>query len=620
MCGYRDLRYRMMVHPIGVLIQFCMVLLCMYILSVSLYAQSADKSKNSIADSLKSLLQYVQDTARIDPLIRLTWEYRRNNGIASLRYGREAMELAITYNRPEKFIDAANIVGVVYRSGKDYERALDVFRRIEKVWVGETNKEFAFCKLNIGEMLMYRRLYGVSGAYMNEALRLFTDLRDTIGLAYVALRMGDLYRVQQEYVRAEQEYRRCIDLRRAVYNRDTANIATGYVYMARLLNTRGDYADAIRYVDSAMALADIHRGTFEKNNAYQEKADLLFKQQRYQESIVVAELALNRAQKLSNVYDAIEATTMLRDAWASLKIFDRAYEYSVRHTELIRELSVQKVAFEIESFKLDIEWERRSAESKFNETSQRMQLILKIIGAMIVVVLMGSIFYLMRNARKQASIIRTMEEQRKEIESLRITEREQLWLREGESTAVRIIQESKDVEEMVLRVSGFIAEYVDRSVVSVFVRHDMQYQKQKNDSAEYDRQSHVYEFVGGYAVSSSSDVLRTFSVGEGLCGQAVRNRQYVHAIYDATTSDVQWQSLLSSAGHVTLAHLSAIPCLYVHDVLAVIECAGLDLVMPLQQELLMKIGESIGLALQAQRGYASENRGVKHRSSSEVQI
>ncbi len=578
-----------------------------------LFSSCRLRAQISEADSLKSLLLTYNDTSRIAPLTRLAWLYRKNDINAAVRYGREAMELATNFRLPQRFIEPANYIGIIFRNIKDYDRGLDVFKKIESLGISaQTPREFAYCKLNIGEMLVYKKKFGEALSYMSESQQMFTEQNDTIGMAYAALRLGDLYKELDNYTQANINYQRCLFLRSHHSIKDTANITTAYVYLARFYKTMGQLKPATLMIDSAIYLAETNRSTYEKNNAYQEKAEILFALGKAKDAISLAQQALARAKKLSNEPDEESAVELLRNIYASLKQYDSAYKYSNYYSRLIITITHRKIQFETEATHLENEWEHKASADKLALSSQRQEVLTRSIIVIIAVFVALSFFYLVRNARKQAKTIRAMEQQRNEIETLRIAEQQVLWLKEGQSSAARIIQESTSLHELSLNISSFIAKYLDSSVVCLYTRCDIAHNNQNHFVASsthpYDQVAHkdLFEFIGGFAVSHQHPLVR-FRTGEGICGQSVRNGTIVIMSLGESTPDNAENStsslsgsptfVVSAAGRTAPHYMMAIPCLYKKEVLAVIECACLHSINHQQQTLASIIGESIALAL-----------------------
>ncbi len=105
----------------------------------------------------------------------------------------------------------------------------------------------------------------------------------------------------------------------------------------------------------------------------------------------------------------------------------------------------------------------------------------------------------------------------------------------------------------------------------------------------------LFSLVGSYAALGSEGIPQTVRLGEGLVGEAAKNRTEI------VTENIpeSYYRVHSSLGHTSAKKLFVVPCIYNTEVVAVIELATLSTLSPLETEFLHMVSEPVAIALSA---------------------
>ena len=144
-------------------------------------------------DSLLRRLQLAKDTARVEILDSLAWMYRGTDFARAMRYAQQAAREVSALGYPRVRAENNNYLGIVYRNVGNYAKAMEYF--VEARTIAEKygyKREEGYALNNIGEVYKYQRNFTESKAYALRSLRIFEELRDSAGLYYCYIRLGEI--------------------------------------------------------------------------------------------------------------------------------------------------------------------------------------------------------------------------------------------------------------------------------------------------------------------------------------------------------------------------------------------------------------------------------------------
>ena len=159
------------------------------------------------------------------------------------------------------------------------------------------------------------------------------------------------------------------------------------------------------------------------------------------------------------------------------------------------------------------------------------------------------------------------------------------WIREGQNQLSVQMRGEKSLDQLASDIAGFVTKYVGAQVGAVYVAQEGR-----------------YRLSGHYAYRKQEGVPDTFSVGEGLVGQAAADGKVI------LLDDVPEGYVLvgSGLGQTRPRHIVAVPCLFSEEVNAVIELASLKPLSEQQRDFLDRISGAVGIATQTAQSRARQ--------------
>lgn len=231
--------------------------LCMY--SVTAYTQS------KIIDSLQeNLLIQKEDTAEVNTLNAISYEYRYANTDSSLHFANQALSLATKINYQMGIADAKVRLSMLYatvgkynegvRSGED--ATLSYNKLLATIPANE--KEKLLKKLaNSYNVIAHNRLSqgnypeGLKNSFL--ALKIREEIGSKKGIADSEFNIANAYYGQQNYSEAIKHYSVSLELSKELGDR--ADMATAYSAIGFMYFEQGSYPDAITNYTASLSLA-----------------------------------------------------------------------------------------------------------------------------------------------------------------------------------------------------------------------------------------------------------------------------------------------------------------------------------------------------------------------------
>jgi CheY-like chemotaxis protein/CHASE3 domain sensor protein len=156
----------------------------------------------------------------------------------------------------------------------------------------------------------------------------------------------------------------------------------------------------------------------------------------------------------------------------------------------------------------------------------------------------------------------------------------QLWLQRGQMELSQRMQGEQRLEHMGESVLGFLAEYLDAQVGSLYIAE----------------RGGVFRRFAGHALPPSA-AAETLKAGDGLLGQAAKDNRVLHV----TDVPPAFAKVESSIGQANPSHLLLAPASNEGVVQAIVELGFFRSVNALEQELLRLVSESIGVAIRSSK-------------------
>ena len=200
-------------------------------------------------EELRQLLKGTTGEKRLDLLNQLAWEYRSPFPDSAIKYG----QMAFALNHELKLSKGAtslNYVGLGNYYKGNLVRAFEMYDRAmkEAKSVGDSI-ELGYANNNVGRLFSEQGMVNQSYPYFVRAESLFKQTSERSGLAYVYQSFAGIYKIQKDFVKAEQNYQRALAIRKELG--DTRDIMSAAVLLGKLYMEIKRYDDALLYFQKA---------------------------------------------------------------------------------------------------------------------------------------------------------------------------------------------------------------------------------------------------------------------------------------------------------------------------------------------------------------------------------
>lgn len=307
---------------------------------------SVTAQNKKLIDSLHQLLRRTPVENQFEPLNALGWEYRFSKPDSTIYYAQRAYELGVRLGLKQNLARSLNYMGVAVNYKGDKIKSFEYYQQALSIAEKQNDTvQLAYTNNNIGRLLFEQGLLPRSFNYFVSALNLFKRTTDSSGIAYVKQSLANLYRLQKDYKKAEQEHIAALRIRLQL--KKPRDIMSAQVQIGVLFQEQGKFEQSTYYFLKADSIG---RLTDDQINLAEVR-------------ILIAENFLHEgrveeAWKIGNEgHKIIEASNNARMLPRALlligKLYKRKKDYPQAKTKFNKALSVsratQSSAFQIES-------------------------------------------------------------------------------------------------------------------------------------------------------------------------------------------------------------------------------------------------------------------------------
>ena len=222
--------------------------------------------QSKVVDSLqKSLLTQKEDTAKVNTLNAISFEYRYTNTDTSLHFANLALALATKINYEMGVADANVRLSMLYATVGKYnegvrsgEEATATYNKL-LASIPAIEKERLLKKLaNSYNVIAHNRLSqgnyteGLKNSFL--ALKIREEIGNKKGIADCEFNIANAYYGQQNYSEAVKHYTVSLELSKELG--DKADMATAYSAIGFMYFEQGNYADAVTNYTASLSLAE----------------------------------------------------------------------------------------------------------------------------------------------------------------------------------------------------------------------------------------------------------------------------------------------------------------------------------------------------------------------------
>lgn len=306
-----------------------------------MYAQHAK------TDSLEALLPLRTDTAKVDVLNELTYQYITLDIAKAKGYGQQAIALGQTIEYPKGLAQSYNDLGMVYYFTAQLDSAALLFEKslaIRKE-IGDAIG-MAACLNKLGAVYKLRGLLAEAIDYFSQTVSYYDSLDMQAELAASYNNMGTLYYDLSDYDQALVYFQRSLHIKNQLGNTveiagTMSNIANVQFYLGRYAESNTNYEKAIALLEAQGEKQYLPNCYIGLANIEEKEGQLTQALQYYEKALQLSDYALN-----ANVF---QASTRYRMGYV-LSQLDRPEEaerYLREAAEMATQNGLQQMLIEI---------------------------------------------------------------------------------------------------------------------------------------------------------------------------------------------------------------------------------------------------------------------------------
>lgn len=351
-------------------------------------------SANSI-DSLKAVLNFVDDEAKVSALLEIAQQYRDNSNKLQLKYAKKAYNLAQKISYEKGKADALIKIGISqsmnsnnFQAIKDFNSALIIYEDIKDL-KGQTiafnalGRAYSFLGsfkvaeeyykksiiikkrlndkfqigvgyLNLGEI--YEKKENLSDAleYCLKSLNIFKEVNDTTFISKSLNNIANVYYRLELFDKSLEYYHKSLEIMKKQNNiidlpATLNNIANVYV-------EQGNYDKAIDYYFEALDIADQLDNVYRKCNTYLNIGNVYKEIKNYSKSEFYYQESLKLSKEIQDKHGTADANRKLGELFCEMKLYDKGIDYfqkgiSFYEAENIKESSLNLYLLISEAYK-----------------------------------------------------------------------------------------------------------------------------------------------------------------------------------------------------------------------------------------------------------------------------
>ncbi|UII33217.1 tetratricopeptide repeat-containing sensor histidine kinase [Fulvivirga ulvae] len=221
------------------------VLLMLLRISMPVEAQEV-----SLIDSLRTKLEQVADTTRIDVLFILSMKYQHFKPDSAMYFAKQALKEAETVEYPKGQGDALISIGRLKRDKGNYSEALeDIFRSLKIYQSIADSIQIGNAFNDISIVYAYSGDYDKSLVYFEQALVIFQQTGNEKGVSQALNNIGLIYLEKNDLEKAEEYMLRSLSIKKK--RNDLQDISSGYANLGSVMEQSGQKEKALHYYKQA---------------------------------------------------------------------------------------------------------------------------------------------------------------------------------------------------------------------------------------------------------------------------------------------------------------------------------------------------------------------------------
>jgi tetratricopeptide (TPR) repeat protein len=356
-------------------------------------------------DSLKAVLDTVQDSRKVKVLNELFRAHLRSDPVTALSYTREALNLANEIDDKRGMAASYNNLGVAYRNQGALDKALEYYMTSMRLYTELDNKEgIATTKNNIANIYSIKKDYGQAMKYLEESHEMLKQSGDQYKMIGSMNNLGNLYSDIQLYEKALKYFSEAYQ----ASEKAGARFADPLNNIGNIFFKQGNFDKA---VEKYMEALTIERENNNRLGMLNVLTNLGITCSRAKQTRL-AEQYLDEALKLSNELQAFTSVPTIykaqaenyynqgkmKEAYITQLKYDEARE-KIYGDESSRNIAQMEMVVNFQQKERELDMLRKEGEIKTLELHNSRLFIILVVMAVFIVLGVFNLFYLDRKKK-----------------------------------------------------------------------------------------------------------------------------------------------------------------------------------------------------------------------------
>jgi tetratricopeptide (TPR) repeat protein len=366
------------------------------------------------------------------------------------------LALQAAYNKAMEKKDVVAAAGYLQQMGRacyhlgHYSQALDYHLQAGEIFRAAGKQELLANNLNdLGILYYYNRQRNLARQQYQEALTIFSRLRNKAGMAVTNGKIGHLYEKQQRYDSAFYFQRQALAQYRQLD--DKQGIAKIYENMGSIYEDLTRYDSADHYFQQALTLDEQTNDDIARIEVLNNLGDIRRKTGRYREGLQFTRKALALARQTNEQYQLSSAYKDLAKSYNLLGMNDSAYYYLELSREHLLEIYSRESSKQVALLQTMYGMEKKNREIEHLQNARKINgiIVIAVVIVIILLVVLGTVIISRQRLRiRHAEILAQQERQQYETTQERILAELENRKMELTTHTLHIIQKNQLLEEL----------------------------------------------------------------------------------------------------------------------------------------------------------------------------
>jgi len=294
------------------------------------YAQSEKKM-----DSLRQKLPTTVDTIKVKLMLALSHQYQRVNTDSAMNYAllARAESEKLDYKHGEA-LSYKMLASVYYQKGEMPKAEKIALIALEKLSIYGTITEKADVTNLLGLVLMGEAKYYQAEKYYKDALSIYIDTDDSVGVVIALHNIGVVNFYRGEFGQVAQYYRSSLQLAEKLENKRFINV--NLLNLGLLFSSQKDYTKAKQYIKKALINFRESGEKSSEANAMVHLASAYFNEGVFDSALVTNQEALRLYTEVGSEAGVSQALSHIGDIMVHYKKYNEAKKYFIEAITLRR--------------------------------------------------------------------------------------------------------------------------------------------------------------------------------------------------------------------------------------------------------------------------------------------